>query len=33
MLDKLKGRYVFFNVDGTLSEYRYEDKLDCGICP
>ena len=27
MLDKLKDKYVFFDVDGTLSEYRYNDKL------
>lgn len=27
MLDKLKDKYVFFDVDGTLSEYRYNDIL------
>ena len=24
---------MFFDVDGTLSEYRYEDKLYGGKCP
>lgn len=33
MLEKLKGKYVFFDVDGTLSEYRYKDKLYGGACP
>lgn len=32
MLEKLKGKYVFFDVDGTLSEYRYKDKLYGGRC-
>ncbi|MBS7020812.1 MAG: hypothetical protein KH135_02940 [Firmicutes bacterium] len=27
MIDKLKGKYVFFDVDGTLSEYRFQDKV------
>lgn len=27
MLDKLKGKYVFFDLDGTLSEYRYKDHV------
>lgn len=27
MLDKLKGKYVFFDLDGTLSEYRYNDHV------
>ena len=27
MLDKLKDKYVFFDIDGTLSEYRYEDMI------
>lgn len=27
MLDKLKNKYVFFDIDGTLSEYRYNDRL------
>ena len=27
MLEKLKGKYVFFDIDGTLSEFRYNDKL------
>ncbi len=27
MIDKLKGKYVFFDVDGTLSEYRHNDRL------
>ena len=25
MIQKLKNKYVFFDVDGTLSEYRYKD--------
>ena len=33
MIEKLKDKYVFFDVDGTLSEYRYEDKLYDGRCP
>ena len=33
MIEKLKGKYVFFDVDGTLSEYRYKDKLYGGLCP
>lgn len=33
MLEKLKGKYVFFDVDGTLSEYRFKDKLYSGKCP
>lgn len=27
MIEKLKDKYVFFDVDGTLSEYRYNDSL------
>lgn len=33
MLEKLKGKYVFFDVDGTLAEYRFKDKLYSGKCP
>lgn len=33
MLEKLKEKYVFFDVDGTLSEYRFNDKLYGGECP
>ena len=33
MLEKLKDKYVFFDVDGTLSEYRYNDKLYSGGRP
>ncbi len=33
MLKKLKEKYVFFDVDGTLSEYRFNDKLYSGGCP
>lgn len=33
MLEKLKDKYVFFDIDGTLSEYRYNDKLYAGGCP
>ena len=25
MVEKLKNKYVFFDVDGTLSEYRYKE--------
>lgn len=32
MLEKLKGKYIFFDVDGTLSEYRYNDCLYAGKC-
>ena len=32
MLEKLKDKYVFFDVDETLSEYRYNDKLYGGRC-
>lgn len=33
MLEKLKDKYVFFDVDGTLSEYRYRDQIYGGRCP
>lgn len=33
MLNKLKDKYVFFDLDGTLSEYRYNDKLYGGMSP
>ena len=33
MLEKIKDKYVFFDVDGTLSEYRYNDKIYAGGCP
>lgn len=33
MLEKLEGKYVFFDVDGTLSEYRFNDKLYAGLKP
>lgn len=33
MLNKLKDKYVFFDVDGTLSEYRYDDKVYGGRIP
>lgn len=33
MLEKLKDKYIFFDVDGTLSEYRFKDKLYGGGCP
>ena len=33
MLKKLKEKYVFFDVEGTLSEYRFNDKLYSGGCP
>lgn len=31
MIEKLKDKY-FFDVDGTLSEYRYKDILYGGRC-
>ena len=33
MMEKLKDKYVFFDVDGTLLEYRYNDKLYSGLRP
>ena len=33
MIEKLKKKYVFFDVDGTLSEYRFKDQLYGGRCP
>lgn len=33
MLNKLQDKYVFFDIDGTLSEYRYKDKLYSDKCP
>lgn len=27
MLEKIKDKYVFFDVDGTLAEYRYSDHV------
>lgn len=32
MLEKIKDKYVFFDVDGTLSEYRYKDQVYAGRC-
>lgn len=32
MLENLKDKFVFFDVDGTLSEYRYNDILYGGRC-
>lgn len=32
ILEKLQGKYIFFDVDGTLSEYRFKDKLYAGEC-
>lgn len=32
MIEKLKDKYIFFDVDGTLSEYRYKDMLYGGRC-
>ena len=32
MIEKLNNKYVFFDVDGTLSEYRYNDRLYAGGC-
>lgn len=33
MLEKLKDKYIFFDIDGTLSEYRYNDKLYASLSP
>lgn len=33
MIKKLKEKYVFFDIDGTLSEYRFKDRLYGGECP
>lgn len=33
MLEKLKGKYIFFDIDGKLGEYRYNDKIYSGRCP
>ena len=30
MIEKLKDKYVFFDVDGTLAEYRYNDRVNGG---
>ena len=27
MIEKLKNKYLFIDIDGTLAEYRYDDKL------
>lgn len=32
MEENLKNKYVFFDIDGTLSEYRYDNKLYGGRC-
>lgn len=32
MLEKLKDKCIFFDLDGTLSEYRYDDQLYAGRC-
>ncbi len=32
MIENLKDKYVCFDVDGTLSEYRYKDRLYGGGC-
>lgn len=33
MLEKLKDKYVFFDVDGVLSEYRHRDQVYAGRDP
>ena len=33
MIENLKGKYVFFDIDGTLSEYRHRNKIYGGRCP
>lgn len=32
MEENLKNKYVFFDVDGTLAEYRYDNKIYGGRC-
>lgn len=32
MVGNLENKYVFFDVDGTLSEYRYDNKIYGGRC-
>ena len=32
MLEKLRDKYVLFDIDGTLSDYRYDDQLYGGRC-
>ncbi len=33
IIEKLKNKYVFFDLDGTLSEYRYDGHLYAGRSP
>ena len=33
MIDKLKNKYIFFDIDGTQSEYRNRDCIYNGKCP
>lgn len=33
MIENLKEKYVFFDVDGTLSEYRYDNKVYASLNP
>ena len=33
MFEKLKEKYIFFDVDGTLSEYRHNDQVYAGRYP
>lgn len=33
MIEKLKGKCGFFDVDGTISEYRYNDRPYGEKCP
>lgn len=33
MLEKLKDKYVFFDIDGVLSEYRHRDQVYAGRDP
>ncbi len=32
MREKLRGNIYFFDIDGTLFEYRYKDRLYFGEC-
>lgn len=32
MIENLKNKYIFFDVDGTLAEYRYDNKIYDGRC-
>lgn len=33
MIENLKGKYIFFDIDGTLSEYRHNNQIYGSKCP